>query len=282
MWHLVEPVHAVTYFAPEARAAADGAGMRGFWMGYVAQRAAPLGPVTAATVTASFFGFHPDRIARALPDAWGLASPEQLLRVRRTAAAAALRRVVGVLEEDPDPAAEAAELAWRAAAASEVSGRALAAANQALPRPTDPVETLWQATTTLREQRGDGHVAVLVAHGLGPVTAHALKVAAGDTDTPMLRASRSWSDGAWQAAEEDLRTRGVLDAAGTLTADGVAFRDRIEALTDARAAQPWLRLGHAGTERLAALLAPVAEAVLSGGTVPMPNPIGLPVAPEER
>ena len=114
------------------------------------------------------------------------------------------------------------------------------------------------------------------------VTAHALKVAAGDTDTPMLRASRSWSDGAWQAAEEDLRTRGVLDAAGTLTADGVAFRDRIEALTDARAAQPWLRLGHAGTERLAALLAPVAEAVLSGGTVPMPNPIGLPVAPEER
>lgn len=125
-------------------------------------------------------------------------------------------------------------------------------------------------------------MAVLVAHGLGPVTAHALKVAAGDTDTPMLRASRSWSDGAWQAAEEDLRTRGVLDAAGTLTADGVAFRDRIEALTDARAAQPWLRLGHAGTERLAALLAPVAEAVLSGGTVPMPNPIGLPVTPEER
>jgi hypothetical protein len=40
-----EPVHAVTYFAPEARAALDGLGYRGFWMGYFAARSAPLGIV---------------------------------------------------------------------------------------------------------------------------------------------------------------------------------------------------------------------------------------------
>ena len=38
MWGLLEPIHVVTYFAPEARATADALGMRGFWMGYAAQR----------------------------------------------------------------------------------------------------------------------------------------------------------------------------------------------------------------------------------------------------
>jgi hypothetical protein len=33
-----EPVHGVTYFAPEARSAFDGLGFRGFWMGYFAAR----------------------------------------------------------------------------------------------------------------------------------------------------------------------------------------------------------------------------------------------------
>ena len=54
MWTLFEPVHAVTYFAPEARSAFEAAGLRGFWRGYFAGRAAPLGPASAAVITASF------------------------------------------------------------------------------------------------------------------------------------------------------------------------------------------------------------------------------------
>ena len=38
-------MHAVTYFAPEARTALDGLGFRGFWMGYFAARSAPFGVV---------------------------------------------------------------------------------------------------------------------------------------------------------------------------------------------------------------------------------------------
>ena len=48
MWTLFEPVHAVTYFAPEARSAFEAAGLRGFWRGYFAGRAAPLGPALTA------------------------------------------------------------------------------------------------------------------------------------------------------------------------------------------------------------------------------------------
>jgi hypothetical protein len=43
MWTLFEPIHAVTYFTPEARSAYEQAGLRGFWRGYFAGRAAPLG-----------------------------------------------------------------------------------------------------------------------------------------------------------------------------------------------------------------------------------------------
>ena len=44
-WRLLEPIHAVVYFSPEPLAALREAGYRGFWMGYFANRAAPLGPV---------------------------------------------------------------------------------------------------------------------------------------------------------------------------------------------------------------------------------------------
>ena len=68
MWTLFEPVHAVTYFAPEARSAFEEAGLRGFWRGYFAGRAAPLAPVNAAVVGASFFNFSPTMVARAIPE----------------------------------------------------------------------------------------------------------------------------------------------------------------------------------------------------------------------
>lgn len=55
---LIEPHHAVTYDAPEGRDAYEAVGLRGFWRGYLAGRAAPLGPVGPGVVTACFFGFR--------------------------------------------------------------------------------------------------------------------------------------------------------------------------------------------------------------------------------
>src|ERR1022692_1609682 len=98
MWTLFEPVHGVTYFAPEARGAFEDAGLRGFWRGYFAGRAAPLGAVTAAPVTASFYNFAPPMVSRALPAVWQLISPQRALDVRRAGAVAALSRVLGDLD----------------------------------------------------------------------------------------------------------------------------------------------------------------------------------------
>ena len=63
----------MTYFSEESIAAARDLGYRGFWMGYFAFRAAPLGPVGPAVVEALFNNFHADRVARALPNAWEIA-----------------------------------------------------------------------------------------------------------------------------------------------------------------------------------------------------------------
>ncbi|WP_409371039.1 SCO6745 family protein, partial [Mycolicibacterium psychrotolerans] len=88
----IEPVHAVTYFAPEARAALDSLGFRGFWMGYFAARSAPLGPVPAEVVTALFYNFAPERVAKALPAAWDVAAPAEALRAREQSAVSVRRR----------------------------------------------------------------------------------------------------------------------------------------------------------------------------------------------
>ncbi|MEJ2859763.1 SCO6745 family protein [Actinomycetospora flava] len=276
LWTLLEPLHAVTYFTREAREAADAAGLRGFWMGYVAQRAAPLGAVGPDAVWACFHGFHRDRITRALPDAWGFADPARCLAARLEGADRSLRRLLADVPGGPEgpSVAEAAELAWTAAGAADTAGRVLGAANQGLPRPAEPHLALWQAATTLREHRGDGHVAVLVAHDVGPVSAHRLKTAARESGS--LQESRRLDDAVWATAGEGLLARGWLDGEGALTATGHEAHAAIERDTDRAAAGPWRALGGTGTDRLAELLRPLAAA--AADAIPFPNPIGLPRA----
>src|ERR1700759_4148763 len=140
MWTLFEPIHAVTYFAAEARSAYEQAGLRGFWRGYFAGRAAPLGvagaggtvggAAGAAVVAASFFNFAPAFVARAIPGVWELITPEEALRVRLAGATEGLGRLLAGQEAE---AAAAGDLLWRAIGELDFSGRVLAAANAALP-----------------------------------------------------------------------------------------------------------------------------------------------------
>lgn len=272
LWQLYEPVHAVTYFAPQARAAFEGIGLRGFWRGYFAGRAAPLGAVAAAPVTALFFSFAPAMVSRALPEVWQRASPEQALAARLDGAVAALRAVL-----PPEPArwAQAADLLATAAQAASTDGRALGAANAALPRPTDPIARMWHAATVLREHRGDGHVAALVDAELTGCQALVLRNALHG-GREQLQPNRGWSDSEWDAAARALAERGLLDDEGRPTATGEATHRAIESRTDQLAAQPWTTLTSADQTRLSHLLAQLAAAV--DGTVPYPNPMGLPRA----
>jgi hypothetical protein len=275
LWTLYEPLHAVTYFTAEAHVAADAAGLRGFWMAYVAQRAAPLGAVGPEVAYAAFHGFHRLRLTRALPDAWTFATPAACLTARVAGASAALRRLLGEAVAEGPELAEAAELAGTAADAADTEGRVLGGGNQAVPRSSEPVRALWQAVTTLREHRGDGHVAALVMSGLGPVAAHRLKAAAGELNGSTTRQARRFEEDEWAAGATELRERGWLDHDGHLTDAGRAGHAEIEVATDRAASRPWAVLGRERTDRLAALLAPFTTAVVEGHAFPPGNPIGL-------
>jgi hypothetical protein len=283
LWSLFEPVHAVVYFAPEAREHFERAGLRGFWRGYFAGRAAPLGPVDAAPVTALFFSFAPALTTRALPAVWSLASPRVALQARQDGAVAALRRLLaeagvpgGAVDGDGSAVAEAAELAVRAARAAPTSGRALAAALAALEVPAEPLAALWHAATVLREHRGDGHVAALVAAGLDGPQVLVLRSGA-DLSRELLQPARGWTDTEWDAAAASLRARGLLDGDGVATPAGRELMAGVEEVTDRLAAQPWTAIGAQATARLADLLGPISAAARAG--LPERTPIGLPPPP---
>jgi hypothetical protein len=274
LWALGEPFHALTYFADEARTAFGAVGLRTFWTGYFAGRAAPLGPVGPEVVTATFASFAPAFVARRVPEVWTTTSPDGALAARLAGVDAAVQRALPGWRDSAE-AAEAAALAQRAAAAVDLPGRPLAAANAALPSPEEPHLALWQALTTLREHRGDGHLAALLQRELLGLPALVLSAAAGTTPAELLQKARGWSPQEWAEAAEALTERGWLSG-GELTAEGLANRTGVEADTDRLALGPWTELGDVGCDRLAELLLPVRRAVIAAGEWPAHNPIGAP------
>ena len=273
LWRRYEAVHIVTYFHPKAKEAFEAVGLRGFWRGYFAGRAAPLGAVGPAPVIASFFSFAPSMVQRALPDVWNRATPEQSLEARLDGAVAALLDMAGTpTAYQTRDLPELAELLERAADAVDCPGRVLAAANAVLPRPTAPLARVWHATTVLREHRGDGHVAALVAAGFDGCEALVLR-ASLDLNREMLQPARGWTDEEWDAAAARLVDRGWLSADGVVTAVGEATYVAVEAATDRVAARPWEALDAKEIRRLETLLHPWSASAMA--VVPAMNPIGL-------
>jgi hypothetical protein len=271
-WKVIEPIHAVTYFAPESHQALRASGLRGFWMGYFAARVAPVGAVGPSTVSATFFNFHPAMVRRSIPDAWTFADPSTVLAARRTGAAAALRRLDPTIE---DRARALAPRLGRAVDAADGSGRVLFSANRALDGVDEPVEALWQLCTSLREHRGDGHVAALTAAGLNGGQALVLFAVSEDLPTPMFLDSRGWSADEWEVARRDLEDRGLVDGS-RITAEGAALRRSVEETTDRLAAPPYDELDHQEAADVFDQLLALSGAVATGGEIPYPNPMGLP------
>jgi hypothetical protein len=275
LWVVAESVHAVTYFAPAARQSLRQAGLKGFWAGYFAARAAPLGAVGAGPVAAAFFNFDPAMVRRAVPACWDAVEPTTLTVLRAEAAA-------GALSDIGAPHGRAALMAAlpvlrRAVTGCAGEGRPMTGANRelwpsveaglrrrGLPEPVVALGEVWQACTTLREHRGDGHVASLLVHGLSGLEAHLL--AAGTLGVPpdVLRDSRGWTGPQWDAGIARLARRRLLRPDGAATAAGRELHRRIEAMTDDLAATAF------------AALADEVMTAQDSGLYPFPNPMGLP------
>ncbi|WP_199831047.1 hypothetical protein [Streptomyces sp. NBRC 110028] len=239
-------------------------------MAYFAGRAAALGRASSAAVAAMFYNFNPALVARHLPRAWDLASPECVIEARLTAVDRALRRILGDEALDSPEVAEAAALARVAAEACSPEGRPLYAAHADLPWPREPHLVLWHAITLLREHRGDGHITALVGHGVGAIAALVTDTATGRSlfRAQQMREHRDWSEQEWDAEVTALTESGFLDSSGQLTEAGRRLRSRIEDATDAAAAPPYRSLGAERAERLIALCKPLRDAVVASGELP--------------
>ncbi len=177
----------------------------------------------------------------------------------------ALRRFFGDRVDSPE-VAEAAALARTATEGCFPEGRPLYAAHAALPWPEEPHVALWHAQALLREFRGDGHIAVLVAEGVSGLEAAVLHVAMGDTWTRKgLQGTRAYSDEEWDGAVAGLVDRGWLQPDGTFTDEGRAHRERVEEATDRLSLAPYAHLGAEGCARLTELGKPLSRLVVDGG-----------------
>ena len=72
----------------------------------------------------------------------------------------------------------------------------------------------WQASTLLREHRGDGHVAALTAVGLHGREANVLQSAAGVVPRHVFEVARDYDDAEWDNVAAVLVGRGLLDRDG--------------------------------------------------------------------
>lgn len=267
---VTELVHAIAYLCPEVQGEFEALGLEPRGQGYVAGRAAPMGAVGPELAIATFYNFNPALHRYALPAAWDIASPDEVLAARARGMQAVYERV----EAPTDGLDELTELALRAADGLDLSGRPLAAANAGVALPEQPFARAWQALTVLREFRGDGHIAALVVAELGPVDALALYAAWQSTVSDrFLKASRGWDPDVWAAAEGRLRDRGWMAADGTLTPEGVRERNAVEEMTDRLAAAPYEKLGRDDTERLFDLARPLAQALNDNGGYKRPAPM---------
>ncbi|MEV8088196.1 SCO6745 family protein [Streptomyces nigra] len=276
LWHLLEPLHAVMYYAPEVfeEAAALGYATDERWPSYFPFRAAPLGAVGPESVASAFYSFSPRMVAEHIESAWKTAGPEAVLRARVTGIDRLYRRLFGDRVDGPGLAELAALVRRAAAAAADTAGRPLAAANAALEWPEAPHLRLWHAATILREHRGDGHIAALLVAGLDPVESLVSFAAIGAASVERFE-SRGWSAEEWEAARERLATRGLVDESGVATDAGRALRRKVEADTDRLAAAPWQALTVTEVDRLAELLGDFWVAVLSSGLLPSENTLGI-------
>ncbi|MDX6280465.1 MAG: hypothetical protein QOH03_1536 [Kribbellaceae bacterium] len=262
MFELVEPLATVS-FSRVVTEAFLALGMRNYWDGYFAGRAAPLGLAPAEVVHAAFYNFADGEVARHIPWVWGKNTPEEAIAVRERGSATALRQRMGQLADSPG-LVRVADLATRAAISAPTEGRVLYAGLRALAVPEEPVARLWHAATLLREHRGDGHNAALVAHGIGGTEAHVLMALSLGMRPEEFDRIHHLPKAQLAAVIEGLRDRGLVDADGRFTDAGRQTRQRIDALTDELAAPAYEVLSVDELDELVGWLGQIAATTQAG------------------
>ena len=254
--------HGFIYFSPDAAEEYRAVGLDDAHH-YFASRGAAFGPVPASVIVATFFNFRPSAVEAVIPAAWAAAEPFDIQQARMRAAGRVLARVGG--DVDATDLDAVIEIAGRMCDGVGYEGRPLAAANRAVTEPDDRWERLWQRITVIREWRGDAHVAALTAAPVTAVEALVLHAATGQVPSAALLSTRRWSDEEWAAGIEGLAGRGLVEADGSFTPTGAAFREDIEDRTNVASAAMLDAVGEQDARRMIDLLKPIRSGLIDSG-----------------
>lgn len=239
----LEPVIGQVYFSPEAH---DGYVELGFepspgtnnevampdGAAYFTSRGSLMGQVRGTVVASAFAVFNPTVVAPAVELGWTRTDAASICAARDAGALAQLDRVLGA----PDGIDRIADLLGRAVEGLSIAGRPLAAGVAALPDPDHPWGRLFRQGEVLREYRGDSHTIAWVEAGFDAVEIGLLTELYWGLGLRTYTRTRAWSDDDFEAAEERLRSRGLLTADGGFTPEGRAAREAVEVSTDRQCA----------------------------------------------
>lgn len=262
MFDLIEPIGVIPYSADEPNEAMFALGFTNYWDTYFAGRAAPLGSsVPAEVVHALFYNFAPGEVARHIPKVWSTTTPEAAIAARQQGCVTALRRILGDLVCTPD-FTRAADLLTKAATSAPLEGRPMYAALRTLPRPSEPVARLFHAASLLREHRGDGHIAALMAEGISGLEAHVLLALDIGIPAPTFGRIHHLPSALLSDLIDRMKDRGLVEDEVTFTPAGRRTKDRVEALTDNLALVAYEVLEPAELDELIAALDPLAQKLI--------------------
>ncbi len=268
---LIEPVTGQVYFSPECHQAYAALGFAGSSSkagntelpdgpAYFTSRGSVMGQVPGDLVAAAFAVFSPAAVVPSVTYGWSLTDAVTICAARDAGAIAQLHRVLG---PSPDGLGRVTELFERATATLRPEGRPLYAGLRSQVVPDDPLGRMWRHGDLLREYRGDSHTAAWVGLGFDATEICLLTDLYWGFPMRSYSRTRAWTDAEFDAAEERLRSRGLLDGAG-LSDAGRAAREAVEVATDAQMAAPMAALGDDADE-LFELLKPWGAALRAAG-----------------
>jgi Helix-turn-helix family len=270
----IEPFVGQVYFSPECHAAYAALGFNpspGDANGvalpdgaaYFTSRGSVMGQVHGTVVAAAFGVFNPAAVVPAVTYGWTLTDATTICTARTEGALAQLQRILG---DEPDGLHRVVQLLLTAVEPLRPDGKPLFAGISALPMPLPPLGVAWRLGDMLREYRGDAHLAAWTGAGFDPPEIGLLTELYWGLPARSYVRTRAWTNDDLDAAEERLRSRGLLQADGTaMTEEGWAAREAVEVQTDQMCRSLTDALGDDADE-LVALLAPWgAEIQAQGG-----------------
>ena len=238
--NVLEPIASNVYFSPDVNDAfealgfgpgvsADGCLTIAEPSGYYCSRAACMGQVPGEVVVAAFGVFNPALIIPAVERGWSIATADEVLEARERGATASLARIIG----DQPALPHVTSVLQRGAAAGSASGRFLYAGLRSLGIPGTPWGALWRAVDTIREHRGDSHIASWIATGLDPVEIGLMTEMYYGMPSKRYHRGRGWTEADLDAGLARLRDRGLVTGEPPrLTPAGTELRESIEVATD--------------------------------------------------